>query len=93
MMEEYEGIENYICDICNVTKPVPKTSTHEGEKLELWSPTDDILYQKEVEPEGNQLDNAGVLRASSRNTTKRLKSRVLTWAEKSAKAVMRQFAA
>ena len=35
----------------------------------------------------------GVLRASSGNATKRLKSRVLTTAEKSAEAAIRQFAA
>ena len=92
-MEEYEGIENDARDACDAPNPTARTSTHGGQELELWSPAEEISHQKEVESEGNQLDNAGVLRASSGNATKRLKSRVLTRAEKSAEAAMRQFAA
>ena len=92
-MEEYEGIENYTRDACDATDATTNTSTHGGQELELWSPADDISYQKGVESEGNQLENAGVLRAGSGNATNRLKSRVLTRAEKSAGAAMRQFAA
>ncbi len=69
-----------------------KTPTPEGQQLELWSPAREITNQIEVESEENQLDNAGTLRANSGNA-RRFKSRVLTWAEKSAEATMRQFAA
>lgn len=91
-MEEYEGIEDYTHDTCNAPDPTA-TSTHGGQELELQSPADNILYQKGVESEGKQLKNAGVLRASSGNTTKWLKLHVLTRAKKSANAAMKQFAA
>lgn len=93
MMEEYEGIENDAPDARDALNATARTSTTGGQELELWSPAGEIMYQKGVESEGNQLDNAGVLRASSGNSTKRQKSRVLTRAEKSAEAAMRQFAA
>lgn len=92
-MEEYERIENYTRDACDTPDPIATPTTHGGQGLELWSPADDISYQKGVESEGNQLENAGVLKVSSGNATKRLKLRVLTRAEKSAEAAMRQFAA
>ena len=91
-MEEYEGIENHTHVACDASDPTA-TPAHAGQELELWSPADDILYQKAVESEGNQVENARVLRASSGNATKRLKSCVLTRAEKSAETAMRQFAA
>lgn len=72
MMEEYERIENYTRDACDTPDPIATPTTHVGQELELWSPADDISYQKGVESEGNQLENAGVLKASSGNATKRL---------------------
>ena len=50
------------------------------------------MYQKEIKSERNQLDNTEVLRASSGNSTKRLKLRLLTRAKKFAEAAMKQFA-
>lgn len=94
MIEEYEGIENDMSDTCdtlNASNATARTSTPGGQELELWSPAGEVTHQIGVESEGNQLDNAGVLRAISGNATKRLKSRVLTRAEKSAEAAMRQF--
>ena len=95
-MEEYEGIENDArdaCDACNAPNPTARTSIHRGQQFELWSSAKEILHQKGLELEGNQLDNVGVLGANSGNLTKRLKLRVLKRAEKSAEAAMRQFAA
>ena len=95
-MEEYEGIENRVPDACDAPRASnakARTSTPGGQELELWSPAGEITHQKEVESEGNQLENAGVLRATIGNATKRLKSRVLTREEKSTEAAMRQFAA
>lgn len=95
-MEEYEGIENDAPDACDTPyapNATATTATPGGQELELWSPAGEITYQIGVESEGNQLDNAGVLRATSGNATKRLKSQVLIKAEKSAEAAMRQFAA
>ena len=77
MMEEYEGIENHAHVACDAFDPTA-TPTHAGQKLELWSFANDILYQKGVESEGNQVENARVLRASSGNATKWPKSRVIT---------------
>ena len=93
MMEEYEGIENSAPDACDAPSASNATATPGGQELELWSPAGEITHQIGVESEENQVDNAGVLRATSGNVTKRLKSRVLTRAEKSAEAAMRQFAA
>ena len=93
-MEVYEGIENDAHDACdapNAPNATAKTPTLEGQQLELWSPAGEITNQIEVESEENQLDNAGILRATSGNA-RRLKSRVLTRAEKSAESVMRQLA-
>lgn len=35
MMEEYEGIENFVLDVCDAPNPTEKTSTHGGQELEL----------------------------------------------------------
>ena len=91
-MEEYEGIKNDASDARDARNSTARTSTTGGQKLELWGLAGEIMYQKDVESEENQLDNAGVFRVSSGNLTKRLKSRLLTRAEKSAEAAMRQFA-
>ncbi len=95
MMEVYEGIENDAhdaCDALNAPNATAKTPTPEGQQLELWSPAGEITNQIDVESEENQLDNAGILKATSGNE-RRLKSRVLTMAEKSAESAMRQLAA
>ena len=95
-MEEYEGIENRVPDACDAPRAsnaTARTPTPGGQELELWSPAGEITHQKEVESEGNQLENARVLRATTSNATKQLKSRVLTRAETSAEEAMRQFAA
>ena len=52
-MEEYEGIVNDARDACDAPNPTARTSTHGGQELELWSPAEEILHQKEVESEGN----------------------------------------
>ena len=93
MIEEYEGIENDVSNARNARNATARISTTGGQELELWGLAREIMYQKGVELEGDQLKNAGVFRASSGNLTKRLKSRVLIRAEKSAKAAMRQYAA
>lgn len=87
MMEGYKGIENDECDAPNVPGATATTATPGGQELELWGPAGEITHQIRVESEGNQL--AGVLRAISGNVTKRLKSRVITRAGKSAVAAMR----
>lgn len=54
------------------------------------SPVREIIYLKRVESEGNLPDNEGVLRASSKNSTKQMKLRRLN-EEKFAETAMRQF--
>lgn len=81
------------CDATNAINLTTNTSTHKGQKLELQSLANDILYEKGVKSERNQLENAGVLRASSGNTTNQLKLRILILAEKSMETALRQFAA
>lgn len=90
-MEEYEGIKNRAPDIYNtshMSNVTVKTSTSEGQQPELWSPAKEITNQTGLELEEDQLDNARILRTTSGNA-KRLKSRVLTKVEKSAKIAMR----
>ena len=56
----------------------------------------DIARQLEAELERNRVPNAGVLKATSRNVTKRLKARqetrVATRASKNAEATLKQIA-
>lgn len=95
MMEEYEGIENDAPDAYDAPNAPNATATRatpRGQELDLWSPAGEIVHKIEVESEENQLDNMRVLRASSGNATKRLKSRALTSTKKSAEAIMRQIA-
>lgn len=69
-MEEYKGIENCAPDIYDARSTpnaIAKTPTREGQQLELWSPVEEITNQMRVKLEENQLDNAGVFRATSGN--------------------------
>lgn len=75
-IEKYKKIKN---DAFNA---IARRSSTEEQKLELWGPTREIIYQKGIKTKGNQLDNARVLRLSSGNLTKRLKLRILTRVEK-----------
>lgn len=93
MMEIYKKIKNNAYDVCkmpNAPNVIAKIPTFKGQQLELQSLAREITNQTEVELQENQLENAGILRATSSNTS-RLKSQILTRAEKSAELAMGQF--
>ena len=85
-MEEYEDMEN------DATDASATTTTPGGQEHEALSQAGQMVQWVGVESERNEVGNAGVLRATPGNATKRLKSRVTTRAGKSAQAVIKQFA-
>ena len=90
-MEKYEKIENNAPNSFDAFDAPATTITPGGHKYGTLSQTGQIMYKGGVESEKNQLGNVGVLRATSGNATKRLKSRVTTRAGKSAEAAIKKF--
>ena len=82
-MEEYEEMENDASDA------TATTTTPVGHEQGISSRTGQIRHEIEAEPEKSRLGNAGIIRATSGNATRRLKSRVTTRAGKSAEAVIK----
>lgn len=79
-------------DVFGALDATATTTTPGQHGHEASSQTGQIIHELEVESERNRLGNAGVLKATSGNAPKRLKSRVITRAGKSAEAVIKQFA-
>ena len=78
-MKEYQEMEN---------DATATTTTPIGHEQGISSRTGQIRHKIEAEPEKSRLGNARVLRATSGNATRRLKSRVTTRAGKSTEAVI-----
>ncbi len=90
-MEEYEKIENDAPDACDAyTTTLTATAGDQDQ-------TRQIAHQLEIEIDRSQLANSRVLKATSGNIAKRLKMRqethVITRAEKTAEAAIKQIAA
>ena len=74
----------------NATDASATATTPGGQEHEASSQTEHMVQWVGVESEKNEGGNVGVLRATSGNATKRLKSRVTTRAGKSAQTVIKQ---
>lgn len=95
-MEKYEKIKHRAhntCDARNASNATVRIPTHQGQELELWNLAREITYQEAVKLEENQLKNVGILKASTGNTSKWLKSCVFTQVEKSIETIIKQFTA
>lgn len=84
-MEEYEGIEN------DASEATATTTTPGGQVHEVLSQAGQIRHEVVRESERSRLGNAGVLKATSGDATKGLKSRTTIRTGKSTKAVIKQF--
>ena len=89
-MAGYEEMGNDASDASDVSA---KTATPRGQEHEGSSQSGQMVPWVGVESETNGLEDLGVLRATSGNATKRLKTRAITRAGKSAQAIiMKQIA-
>ena len=92
-MEEYEDLEGDACDACDAPDATATTREYEQEAL---SQTGQVACQSGMEGQRNQLVSLGVLKATSGNAAKRLRTRQETrttakWS-KTAEATIKQIA-
>ena len=68
------------------------TATPRGQEHEVSSQSGQVVQWVGVESERNEVGSLGILRTTSENATKRMKSRVTARAGKSTQAAIKQFA-
>lgn len=91
-MEKHEEIINNASSVFDAFDMPAIIITLKKHQYKIFSQTRQIMNERKVEFEKNQLGNMKALKTTSRNVTTKLKLRVITKAKTFVKAIIKKFA-